>query len=584
MAFEVGATLLVISMAASAANGSAAPSSTRQGAADASTVNGSSAAPSAPGDASDVLALQAADAPAAPTPAPTPAPAPVAPAAPAPARKPSPPAATPGAAKKAAPGAAASDAAAPGAAPSAAPGAAPAASSEPAPAPAAAEAPPAAAPPVPPADASPAPAPAPSAAVPTAAVPTAAAPSAAVPSAAVQTAAVQTAAVPSAAESTAAASADGAVAGGVAPAAQDNPNAPAGAPPVTDASVIPSTSGARGGAVFPRDRAQAARVAPQNALPPGQLEVPGGFSISLGSQMSFGQSTFQLGGGYARDPMVDWSLSLSPSFKFSDGTRVSAGASLSQELTQADGDDDPHTIIFSDIGLNVSRSLYRFEHGPQIFGSLGVQLPTSKSSQVDTLRTSLGGRLSASQPVGPVFLTLAAGFRKNFHEYTHPVRDPNTGDPFRTRDGLVVEEVVTGISRQGGSELAGATYFDGESNNTSMIASYSLSAFWPVSETVGLGMSYNFSQSWSYESYDLDELSGVGAQAGRGRRDSHGGSIFANWQALDQLSFEAGMATGGPTRTADDKRIRFPFFNFDGAESNMTTFFIGATYTEAIPL
>ena len=43
-------------------------------------------------------------------------------------------------------------------------------------------------------------------------------------------------------------------------------------------------------------------------------------------------------------------------------------------------------------------------------------------------------------------------------------------------------------------------------------------------------------------------------------------------------------APGGPTRTADDKRIRFPFFNFEGPESNMTTFFIGATYTESISL
>ena len=132
--------------------------------------------------------------------------------------------------------------------------------------------------------------------------------------------------------------------------------------------------------------------------------------------------------------------------------------------------------------------------------------------------------------------------------------------------------------------LAGATYFDGESNNTSMVWSNSLSAFWPATEKLGLGISYNLSHSWTYDSYDLDDYSGVGAKAGRGRRDSHGGSIFANYQALDQLAFGLGMATGGPTRTADDKRIRFPFFNLEGPESNMTTFFISATYTEAIRL
>jgi hypothetical protein len=368
----------------------------------------------------------------------------------------------------------------------------------------------------------------------------------------------------------------------VAPAAQAPDPPPAS--PVLPETPVPSQPATRGGAVVPPDKAAASRTLPQNALPPGQIAVPGGFSVAVGTQMSFGQSTFQLGGGYARDPMVDWSLSLSPSYMFSDGTRLSASASLSQELTQSSGDDDPQTIIFSDIGLSAGRSLYRFKGGPQIFGGLSVQLPTSESSRVETLRTSVGARLSASQPVGKVFISLGTGFRKNFHEYTHPTRNPNTGNPYTTRDGLVIEEVVTGIARTGGSELAGATYFEGESNNTSMVWSNSISAFWPATETLGLGISYNLSHSWTYESYPLDELSGVGASEGRGRRDSHGGSIFANWQVLDQLAFSAGMATGGPTRTADDKRIRFPFFNFEGPESNMTTFFLGVTYTESIPL
>jgi hypothetical protein len=368
----------------------------------------------------------------------------------------------------------------------------------------------------------------------------------------------------------------------VAPAAQAPDPPPAS--PVLPETPVPSQPATKGGAVVPPDKAAASGTLPQNALPPGQIAVPGGFSVAVGTQMSFGQSTFQLGGGYARDPMVDWSLSLSPSYMFSDGTRLSASASLSQELTQSGGDDDPQTIIFSDIGLSAGRSLYRFKGGPQIFGGLSVQLPTSEASQVETLRTSVGARLSASQPVGKVFISLGTGFRKNFHEYTHPTRNPNTGNPYTTRDGLVIEEVVTGIARTGGSELAGATYFEGESNNTSMVWSNSISAFWPATETLGLGISYNLSHSWTYESYPLDELSGVGASEGRGRRDSHGGSIFANWQVLDQLAFSAGMATGGPTRTADDKRIRFPFFNFEGPESNMTTFFLGVTYTESIPL
>jgi hypothetical protein len=322
----------------------------------------------------------------------------------------------------------------------------------------------------------------------------------------------------------------------------------------------------------------------ENALPPGQIPMPGGFSVSLGTNMTVGQSTFQTGSVYERDPLVSWSLSLSPAYMFKDGTRLSASTSMSQELTTPNGDDERYTVIFGDVGLGASRPLYAFKDGPSFHGSLNLGLPLSTASRVETLRATTGLRLSASQEFGDFSLTLGSGFRKNFHQYTVPTRDPRTGERFVTRDGLVIDELVTGIARLGGSELAGATYFDGESNNTSMVLSNSLSASYEATEKLNLGISYSLSHSWTYESFPLDEYSGVGARGGRGRRDSQTGTISATYQALKQLSFGLGMATGGPTRTADDKHIRFPFFNFLGPESNMTTFFLSATFTESIRL
>jgi hypothetical protein len=116
------------------------------------------------------------------------------------------------------------------------------------------------------------------------------------------------------------------------------------------------------------------------------------------------------------------------------------------------------------------------------------------------------------------------------------------------------------------------------------VLSNALSVFYPVSESVGLGASYNLSHSWTYESFDLDEQSGVGARAGRGRSDSHGGSLMVNYFPSARFALTAGMGTGGPTRTDDDKRIRFPFFNFSGPENNLTSFFVSVTLTESIPL
>jgi hypothetical protein len=325
-------------------------------------------------------------------------------------------------------------------------------------------------------------------------------------------------------------------------------------------------------------------VSLQQALGPGAAPMPTGLSLSVGASMSFGYSTFLIGSEFERDPSVDWSLSLGPAYLFAGGTRVSANASLSQELTLSGGADDPQTLIFGDVGLSVARPIYRFEKGPILSGSLSMQLPTSEASQTETLITSLGGRLSASQPIGGFFVSVGSGFRKNFHRYTNPVREPGTGRPFVTEDGLVIEEIVTGLTRNGGNELSGTAYFDGESNNTSMVWSNSAMAAYQLTDALALSLMYSLSHSWTYNSYPLDELSGVGATEGRGRNDSHGGTLSANYQATDQLGIGLGMSTFGPTRTADDKRIRFPFFAFEGKENNMTSFSISVTYTEKVGL
>jgi hypothetical protein len=310
---------------------------------------------------------------------------------------------------------------------------------------------------------------------------------------------------------------------------------------------------------------------------------PTGLSLSLGAGMNFGSSTFS-GNGYTSNPMVDWSLSFNPSYSFKDSTRLSASTSVSQELTQADGDDQPHTLLFSDIQLSVARPLYKFDFGTRLSGSLSSSLPLSTASRTDSLVTSLGVGLNGSHNFGKLGLSLGTGFRKNFHRYTHPTRDANTRRALTTREGMVIEDVVTGIARQGGNELAGSTYFDGAANNTSMVLRATLGASYAATDRLGFNVSYGLSKSWSYESYALDEFSSPYAAEGRGVRDAQTGTLGANYKASDSLSFGLGMVTAGGVFSADNQRVRFPFYAFEGADSNLTTFFVNATYTESIPL
>lgn len=310
-----------------------------------------------------------------------------------------------------------------------------------------------------------------------------------------------------------------------------------------------------------------------------------GLRFSISGQLSANQGAFRLDQGvYERNPMVAWSTSFSPSYQFADTTRISASASLNQELTLADGDDDPQTLLFGDVSLGLSRLLYRFEDGPRISGSLSATLPTSDASRAATLRTSIGMGVGVSHALSERwFLSFNSAFRKNFHEYTSPVRDPRLGGSFISRDGLAVADLTTGIARAGGPELRSESVFvEPGVLNTSFSISNGIGVSYSATERLGLSVNYQLSHSFVYEGYPVDELSGVGARGGRGRRDSHAASISANYRLLENLSVSAGIANGGSPRTADDRRIRIPFLSLEGRE--LTMFSVGVTYTQPVPL
>jgi long-subunit fatty acid transport protein len=99
---------------------------------------------------------------------------------------------------------------------------------------------------------------------------------------------------------------------------------------------------------------------------------------------------------------------------------------------------------------------------------------------------------------------------------------------------------------------------------------------------LNFALNYQFTSSWTYESFPVDEMSGVGATDGRGRRDSHGASLSASYQLLDNLGISAGIANGGSPRTADDRRIRIPFFSYESQD--LTIFSLGISYSQPVPL
>jgi hypothetical protein len=235
--------------------------------------------------------------------------------------------------------------------------------------------------------------------------------------------------------------------------------------------------------------------------------------------------------------------------------------------------------LLSDIKLSLSRPLYRWDSTKtQISGELGVYAPTSLRSRFEGLYTALSASLSLQQPVGDFFFSFRTAFRKNFHQYSTPIL---------SEEDVVADQangLKTELARAGGSERVDAGIAVGMQNNVSHTWSNQLLAAYSFTDELTLSVMYALGHGWGYESYPVDELSAVGAQGGSRRGDSSTGDVSLSYQARDNFEIAAGVRTMASPRTADDKAIRFPFYEFNNAELNLSVFYLSATLTEKIPL
>jgi hypothetical protein len=303
-----------------------------------------------------------------------------------------------------------------------------------------------------------------------------------------------------------------------------------------------------------------------------------GAFVAGSTDIEVGSGTFVINES-SRNEYIAWTLGLVPGYQFADRTRIELSMSASQELTQNDGDSVPHQLLLSDLRLSVSRPLYRWESTKtQITGQLGVVAPTSLRSQFERLYTAVSGSLSLQQPVDDFYFSFRTAFRKNFHQYTTPILSEDDIETDQA-NGLKTE-----LARQGGSERVQAGIAIGMQNNVSHTWSNQLLAAYSFSDALTLSLMYALAHGWGYESYPNDELTAAGAQAGSRRRDASTADISLAYQARDNFEIAGGVRTLTSPRTADDKAIRFPFYEFNNAELNLSVFYISATLTEKIPL
>lgn len=288
------------------------------------------------------------------------------------------------------------------------------------------------------------------------------------------------------------------------------------------------------------------------------------WSLDLGADLTsfLGRGTFVTNSG-VRNPYFARLLTLRPMLMPTPKTRLFLFQNISQELTQTDTDTRNARVLLSDTLLG---GRFDFATWPLTKTSFNVgliaTLPTSIASRYETLRFSLRPGLGLTQPLSSkVVLLLRTEFSKNFHAYTSPVGD------FDLDSGSF-------LARQGGSELVNSGRVSPGGNNVSYefwnraILSYAFAEGWAFNTLLIVV------NSFTYESFPLDERSGEGAKAGRGQRDLAYAEINAGYTWQSRYNLSGGIITQGSLTTADGQGIRFPFFDFSSDYRNLTSFFL----------
>ena len=249
---------------------------------------------------------------------------------------------------------------------------------------------------------------------------------------------------------------------------------------------------------------------------------------------------------------------------------VSASLSMSylQYLSAYGGSQRRYEGRFQDMGLSLSHaSIFRESwSGINLSGGLSGVIPTSASSQFTGLYTSLSASATLSRGIGPVSLSLTNSFSKNFHRYTSIVADLD-------------RYPIDALARADSPERITETRIALDTGLlTSHSLSHSLSANYRVWSTLSLGLSFGLNHSWTYDNGTItreDEFTNPNARVGRGFRQGMSGGLSASYGFLDYYGVSFSLSTNQSPLTADNRRVRFPFWDFQSGNLQYTSASLG---------
>lgn len=261
-------------------------------------------------------------------------------------------------------------------------------------------------------------------------------------------------------------------------------------------------------------------------------------------------------GGYYTIPVIDTDVFLETGF--------------SQWMSKAGGSNGQYEFRWSDTTLGFSREIWSYKSGDfsvAFDASLSFVLPTSKASINSSLYTSILPSLGASIKFWRISLAYGITYGYNAHKYTSVTMDPNEIDV---------------LSRSTGNEII-------DSHNIAIggvLAEHDLANNFVISidcikKILALSIGFGFADSWTYDNGTItsdDEYVGEHAKVGRGHSQYSQGSLVLSYTPVKYATVSFGMISTQPWKTADNKTIRFPWFDTVSPSKNYTKFVLSAAF------
>lgn len=269
-----------------------------------------------------------------------------------------------------------------------------------------------------------------------------------------------------------------------------------------------------------------------------------------------------------RRPLWTLLVSVAPSYTLDEARAFTVGLAFDASVNLVENADSsntrPHQFQPGDLQVtaNLGELASLLDGGFTLGLDAYLAAPTSLYSRYTGKVLSAHGGTSASwSPLDSLTLGASTGLTKHFYTSSNATLDVANFD-------------APPLGRASGAETLADGRLAVSGNLTSFAVDYGTSIAWLPLESLEVACRLDFVSAWTSTAFPDDGFTSPNADAGRGQSDFMYGTLEVSWAAHDHLSLALGTVTEQEPKSADNERLRFPFWDLTNGAANRQVVYI----------